>query len=350
MKNNYKERILKKYHNEKNLKNGIKEKGITLVALVITIIILLILAGITIRMATSGTGVFGRAKNAVNNYRMAVTNENATLEGHDSQIDTATSDFVDKVSISNADSFVGYYADFEGDGTVDGVIFADMAKGNTKSGIWNLATGDYYAKWGKYDITKKNDLNEYYISNESFTGKFGTHPVVSLKGKKSNNHDKDRFYVMALKDVDGSDTSTKTYYRWYMNANNISDFNTQTSESFGSGRQNTINMLAKWNKGAEGGYGAKNENEDMWAMVQNKVNEGWFVASRSEMAAFAAELEILNDRNDTEHGYLSLGLDSGYWTSSLDGISSAYVAYIDTGYMSDRGTNKSYHVRLTNTF
>lgn len=154
MKNNYKEIILKKY-NKKNLKKDIREKGITLVALVITIIILLILAGITIGMATSGTGVFGRAKNAVNNYRIAVTNENATLEGHDSQIDTATSDFVDKVSISNADSFVGYYADFEGDGTVDGVIFADMAKGNTKSGIWNLATGDYYAKWGKYDITKK---------------------------------------------------------------------------------------------------------------------------------------------------------------------------------------------------
>ena len=109
-------------------------------------------------------------------------------------------------------------------------------------------------------------------------------------------------------------------------------------------------MLAKWNKGAEGGYGAKNETEDMWAMVQNKVNEGWFVASRSELAAFAAELEISNDRNDTEHGYLSLGFDSGYWTSSLKGQSYAYVAFIDTGHMSDRGTNDSYHVRLTNTF
>lgn len=349
MKNDYKKIKSKKYHNKKSLKNDIKEKGITLVALVITIIILLILAGITISMATSGRGVFGRAKNAVNNYRVAVTNENETLEGHESQIDTATSDFVDKVSISDSDSFVGYYADFEGDGTVDGVIFADMAKGNTKSGVWNLAAGDYYANWGKYEITKKSSLNEYYISNESYTGKFGTHPVVSLKGKKSDNHDKDRFYVMALKDVDGSDTTNKTYYRWYLYADNITDYNTQTSEDFGSGRQNTANMITKWNKGENGGYG-KEYDEDMWKVVQDKVKEGWFVPSRQEWAAFAAELEISKDRNDTENGYLSLGFDSGYWTSSLAGVKYVYVAYIDTGYMSERGTGKSYHTRLAYTF
>ena len=56
-----------------------KERGITLVALIITIIVLLILAGVTIGQATSGTGIFGRAKNAVNTYRNSVENENTAL-------------------------------------------------------------------------------------------------------------------------------------------------------------------------------------------------------------------------------------------------------------------------------
>ena len=43
----------------------LKEKGITLIALVVTIIILLILAGVTLNMALSGDGLFSKAKLAV---------------------------------------------------------------------------------------------------------------------------------------------------------------------------------------------------------------------------------------------------------------------------------------------
>lgn len=32
-----------------------------------------------------------------------------------------------KARISKKESYVGYYADIDGDGTVDGVIFADLA-------------------------------------------------------------------------------------------------------------------------------------------------------------------------------------------------------------------------------
>ena len=44
-------------------KNKLHEKGITLVALILTIIILLILAGISIQALTN-TGIFGRAQEA----------------------------------------------------------------------------------------------------------------------------------------------------------------------------------------------------------------------------------------------------------------------------------------------
>lgn len=44
------------------------QKGITLVALVITIIILLILAGVTISLTLGPNGLFGMAKNAAGSY------------------------------------------------------------------------------------------------------------------------------------------------------------------------------------------------------------------------------------------------------------------------------------------
>ena len=53
----------------------LKEKGITLIALVVTIIILLILAGVTLNMAMSGDGLFSRARNAADKYKKAQEDE-----------------------------------------------------------------------------------------------------------------------------------------------------------------------------------------------------------------------------------------------------------------------------------
>ena len=50
------------------MKKSLKEKGITLIALVVTIIILLIIAGVTIGVATNGTGLFEKAKLATDKY------------------------------------------------------------------------------------------------------------------------------------------------------------------------------------------------------------------------------------------------------------------------------------------
>ena len=61
----------------KNLKgNG----GITLVALVITIIILLILATITISMVLGNEGLIARAKQGGEDYKLAAQQEQSTLE------------------------------------------------------------------------------------------------------------------------------------------------------------------------------------------------------------------------------------------------------------------------------
>lgn len=59
-----------------------EQKGITLVALVITIIILLILAGISIATLTGENGLFKRAKDAKNNTVDAQNTENKALNSY----------------------------------------------------------------------------------------------------------------------------------------------------------------------------------------------------------------------------------------------------------------------------
>lgn len=56
------------------------QKGITLVALVITIIVMLILVGVTISLAAKG-GLFTTAKDAAKNYNTEVKKEEGYSDG-----------------------------------------------------------------------------------------------------------------------------------------------------------------------------------------------------------------------------------------------------------------------------
>ncbi len=89
--------------------------------------------------------------------------------------------------VSTSESYVGYYADIEGDGTVDGIIFEDFAIGG--SGSWGGCS---------YSVSKVSNTQEYYISQVEYDGPFGKKDVISLKNSSSGNA---RFYVMALKDA-----------------------------------------------------------------------------------------------------------------------------------------------------
>ena len=58
-----------------------KERGITLVALVVTIVIMLILAGVTLNIALGENGLFKMTKSAVDKYQESAQNEEKDLDG-----------------------------------------------------------------------------------------------------------------------------------------------------------------------------------------------------------------------------------------------------------------------------
>ena len=63
------------------------QKGITLVAIVVTIIVLIVLAGVSITMLFSENGIITRATQGRNNYVLAANEEEAQLRDLASKID-----------------------------------------------------------------------------------------------------------------------------------------------------------------------------------------------------------------------------------------------------------------------
>ena len=233
-----------------------------------------------------------------------------------------------------------YYADIEGDGIVEGVIFADLA-GKEENGQW------YNRSWASYSIPEGSGFKQYYIEDEYTDEHFGTGKVIApIDGTDGN----DRFYVMALKDFDLS----THYYYYYLDSNKNDEVygisNTENDFAVAgakpTGRVNTKRMIDAWNAGnGEGGYGEQNEN-DIWGLIQEEVSNGWFVPSKSEWAAFGAKF-ISTQRNCEKWGFKD---DAYYWSSSqyLDqffyniSINACNVLYNTGNYVG--------YVRLATTF
>ena len=252
------------------------------------------------------------------NYKLTVkVKDNAGNEGKASI--TATT--LEKTGIPTTESYVGYYADVTGDGTVDGVIYADLAIGG--SGAWVNTDGSY-------TINKATNLKDYYIIKESYSGKFGTHPVVAPKTNTAGKND--RFYVMALENIDGS---THYFYK-----NGYENMTVETSTNFGTGKQNTATMMDRWNNAR---YGSK-DNNDLWGLIKTQVQQGWFVPSRGEWGAFLNELGI------TSANYSSFGLSIYYWSSSQFDSLRAWFATLRMGGMFSDIVNNTNYVRLSTTF
>ncbi len=74
-----------------------KEKGITLVALVITIIILLILSGVTLNTALNENGLFKMAKKVTNEYQNSERQERDAIEEITKELGKISIDYNDYV-------------------------------------------------------------------------------------------------------------------------------------------------------------------------------------------------------------------------------------------------------------
>ena len=171
---------------KKILKNT---KGITLVALVITIIILLILAGISISALTN-TGIFQKAKDAKQKSENAALDQNTKLDEYENELDKYLPEhggekLVDKVNDGTIK--VGDYISYTPDGASTEDILQELAtySGNTDSTKNTTSTltqeidKEKGLKWRVLDV---KDGKVRLISDRPTTSK------ITLSGAKGYNN------------------------------------------------------------------------------------------------------------------------------------------------------------------
>ena len=105
-----------------------KYEGITLIALVVTIIVLLILAGVSLNLISGSDGILGRATSSENTYNTASAKEQAELF----IADTLTA-YYEEVYVNKtfSDSKLDYINNQIGSGTVIGDYFLKVATSGT---------------------------------------------------------------------------------------------------------------------------------------------------------------------------------------------------------------------------
>ncbi len=370
------------------------QKGITLIALVITIIVLLILAGVSIATLTGDNGILTKAqtakeetqkasviemiqtdilemggdisceeiKNILSRYFDNVPDEDELIRNGSKLIlktkkdygeqEIKIEDIIGKIPIEKTKSYVGYYADIDADGEIDGIIYADLGIGleNGKGEWFETENVDVWKEeHGEYSYNAITGIRNYYVSRNDYEGKFGKKDVLSPIGTGNN-----RFYVMALDDFKkiGDRQEEEKLFDWYYAGYwNFMDWDKVTAVDFGTGKKNTDIMVEKWNKSSYGEQdkGLKQEDEkykhqDLWGVIQDKVKEGWFVPSRGEWSAFAGNLEI------TTENYQEKGLESYYLTSSLTNNYRSFLIYFPDGAMGTASVKDSNFVRMSIMF
>ena len=332
------------------------KKLIILIAIIAIIVIIGIIIGANAIKVNIANGRYDSANNGSNNGNLlpeyikagiTLGGVTGTLQDLDTSDATATPEdiawpktaYVNGIKITGTrgkpielDPDTVYYADLTGDGTVDGVIYADLAVGG--SGVWNNDS------WSNYSYEAETGLKEYCIINEEYTDEhFGTGKVIAPKKGTSG---KDRFYVMALDDINPG-----TYYCWYDAASGKLDKTVATNyNDFGEGRTNTEYVMNKWKNSL---WGKQNDNGtylDMWGVIEEQFNDGWFVPSKSEWSAFGDKFKITSGTNVNQ-----FGLSLWYWSSSQRNTHTAYYAYLSYGHIFSSLVNYDpYNVRLSTTF
>ena len=314
------------------------DRAITLIALIVTIIVLLILAGVTINLAVNNQGIFNKAKTATGAYKNASENEQTGLDEADKEIENYMPPIPGSTLSRKNAPIISVpdlkYADLDGDGIADGIIVADISKASTDTTTYKGGNpwGDNI---GSFSYTKKetSELREYSENTYKYTNADGS-TVDGTLVKCTNNTGIPKYYILSLADYDGNE------HFWYKNGY-MSDISPTTSEGFGEGKENTEKMIDIYN-----GVDHEETNADIWRITEDK---GWFIPSKEEWAAFASYLNTTKTSTAPNY-YINYGLSDGYWSSSQHYGHTASFVNFHYGYVFNTSLDKTYCLRLCATF
>ena len=163
------------------MRNLSKTKGITLIALVITIIVLLILAGVSIATLTGDNGILNQAQRAKEETKIATDKEQRKLAMGEAATNLEDTEYKEvPIPAGFAPTRI------EGENTVDdGLVIID-SEGNEF--VWIPCTEQEYTDAKNAVITKSWSHNAEYVTNGGTEGKewsddYTDEDIKNIKGK-----------------------------------------------------------------------------------------------------------------------------------------------------------------------
>ena len=256
-----------------NLKNK-SEKGITLIALVVTIVVLIILATISINVVIQG-GVIEQAKDAKDFHANAQAEEHTKLE-------------------EMANGIAKYYTDSNSDEkitvTADGkteTITRDNVKDYLGRVVTNYKPTASTVTVGGTEYTVSTQYRLYYVD---FDKKYGNEVSVFLKADCTSNN-----YTLQSTDTTSADASNIK-----IKALNPALYKTGvTSPTAGNNNMRAVTWLT---------------NTSNW----NSLKTGSSLASKVNYVVGAPSLEMMMDSYNTKYGLTNGTMNTGTLTTSTD--------------------------------
>ena len=374
------------------------DKAITLIALIVTIIVLLILAGVTINLAVNNQGIFNKAKTATRAFKNASENEQTGLDEADKEIakympkegseggsgsgsesSGGTSERENSGSStsesSNASGTGGSVEKPTAPSGTGGTVEKPVVPRLTEDEVYgstlkrkealpitqaNLIYADYNNDGYADGIIVADASGNAVTTDKIGSGDFADYSVKEFDYLNASNQAtvkgylvtrtkaSNKFYVLSLADYDSS-----TSHTWYKKAyGKMKDYNasanTPTSIEIGKGENNTRLMVQRiaYHSSLNPDYGDPSDS-DIWQVLQTRPT-GWFVPSKNEWNAFMTNLKAQG--LTTSNYQSSFGLHNYYWSSSQSSNSNAWRVRFDDGSVSGTDVIDTDSLRLCATF
>ena len=237
-----------------------KNKGITLIALVITIVLMMILAGVTIKIATDG-GLFDKAKDAVGQTENAIKKEQQLVN------DILDEYFKPNSSEDNTEEEglpaglkVGDYVNYTPTPGTYKVASGANGSGYTSEQSFTTETGEAALKWRVLSIDEENGEVELVAATQSST-------KLYLQGADGYNHAVDILNDMckelysnengatarSIKVEDINAKTTYDYTEYTDSSTGLKYGDTKQLSTYGTGKMKYPNLYSQ-----EKGYGSAN--------------------------------------------------------------------------------------------
>ena len=302
-----------------NFKQKFKEnKGITLIALVVTIIVLLILAGISIAMLTGQNGILNRATEAKNTTGTTQVDEQVKLsvaEALSNGLGTITEDNLKKALDSNVGS--GKYE-----------LTGDAVNG------WTIKAADKtYNISGKGEISGGNNGGN---SGENTGG--GTENGGTTGGNTSEEIEFSLNETQKTLSIDGEDKGYFTLKAIFTKGSGTVTWeNSNTGAVAVEGTGNSIKVKALAEGEATITASCKGKTATCNVKVENVVSSEYIDDSYVEYNVSYTDVDTETEYTNLTGWRVLNKVDNGDGTSNLDIISTGIPAglYYNTGYIKD---------------